>query len=234
MKEGNVRLGSQDTQEAIDMSQPPGFEGGTQQVWRLRKAIYGLKQGAWAWQLQLADHLTSMGYTTLKADPGVFVHEKKIKIFYTHVDDLIHFAQRGQGEENILEVFKRFPCKFFGAAKRVLGMRIQRDREAKTISISQPHLVEGILARFGQEGSVPRACPLRVKLPSDTQLPPLHDGQVAEYPAFVGTLLYLANVSRPDLCFTASALARYTSAPTKELDQAAVNLTIMQGRQLRI
>jgi hypothetical protein len=34
--------------------------------------------------------------------------------------------------------------------------------------------------------------------------------------------LYVANVSQPDLCFTANTLARYMSAPTKELDQAAI------------
>jgi hypothetical protein len=110
-------------------------------------------------------------------------------MFYTHVDDFIHFAPRGQGEEDILQVCKRFPSKFFGEAKHVLGMSIERDRGAKTISILQPHLVEGALARISQEGSVPCACLLTqgVKLSSDAQLPPLHDGQVAEYPAIVGT-----------------------------------------------
>jgi hypothetical protein len=69
-----------------------------------------------------------------------------------------------------------------------------------------------------------------IKASSDTQLPPLHDGQVAEYPAIGGTLLYIANVSRHELCFTASTLARYIGAPTKELYQAAIGaLKYLEG-----
>jgi uncharacterized protein (UPF0248 family) len=67
-------------------------------------------------------------------------------------------------------VFKRFPGKFSGEAKHVLGMSMKRDRGVRTISISQPHLVKGALARFGQEGSVPwhRVC-LATCLPPHVQ-----------------------------------------------------------------
>jgi hypothetical protein len=147
-------------EETIYMRQPPCFEDGTDRVWGLRKAIYGLKQGARAGHLKLAKFLNSIGYNPLQADPAVFVYKCKSKWLYTHVDDLIHKAPRGKGAKDMQRVFKTFPGKYFGEAHNPLGISIERDRKARTISIAQPRLVEGALARFGQERSTTRDSPL--------------------------------------------------------------------------
>jgi hypothetical protein len=159
--------------------------------------------------LKLAKFLNSIGYNPLQADPAVFVHKSKSKWFYTHVDDLIHMAPRGEGAEDMQRVFKTFPGKYFGEAHNPLGISIESDRKARTISIAQPRPVEGALARFGQERSTPRDYPLPEggKLTSDRI--PLSKEEAAEYPAITGTLMYIMTVSRPDLCFTASTPANF-------------------------
>jgi hypothetical protein len=41
------------------------------------------------------------------------------------------------------------------------------------------------------------------------------------YPTIVGTLMYIATVSRPEIAFPASMLARFLASPTTELVAAA-------------
>jgi hypothetical protein len=53
--------------------------------------------------------------------------------------------------------------------------------------------------------------------------PPEYDGiaLLQQYQSMVGCLLYLANVTRPDICFATNTLARYMSRPTPALLEAA-------------
>jgi hypothetical protein len=52
-----------DLEEDVYMRQPEGFhEGGPQNVCKLHKAIYGLKQAARQWNIKLHSVLTQMGY----------------------------------------------------------------------------------------------------------------------------------------------------------------------------
>jgi hypothetical protein len=59
--------------EEIYMEQPEGFKRGTK-VYRLKKAIYGLKQAARAWWSQLEKSVKTMGFNRLQADTGIFIY----------------------------------------------------------------------------------------------------------------------------------------------------------------
>jgi hypothetical protein len=60
-------------EEEIYMEQPEGFKRGTK-VYRLRKAIYSLKQAACAWWSQLEKSVKTMGFNRLMADTGIFIY----------------------------------------------------------------------------------------------------------------------------------------------------------------
>ena len=215
-----------DLDDTIYMQQPPKFDDGTLRVWRLRKAIYGLKQGARAWHLKMRDFFGTIAYQPLKADPAVFVHDDRDKIIYTHVDDLLFFAPAGQAQHEVDRVLSHFPGKSFGEARSVLGLRIERDRHQGTISISQPQLIDRALARFSQAGSARRKCPIPegTSISSATSFSPVDADTAAEYRSMVGTFLFIATITRPDLSYAASSLARYMAAPTIELYNLAIRV----------
>lgn len=60
-------------EEEIYMKQPEGFKSGDQ-VFRLRKSLYGLKQAARSWNLLLTECLTKAGFSQSDADD--FIHQK--------------------------------------------------------------------------------------------------------------------------------------------------------------
>jgi hypothetical protein len=63
-----------DLKEELYIQQPTGFEqpGKENQICKLKKAMYGLKQGSRAWNSKLNSVLTKIGFTRSQTDPCVY------------------------------------------------------------------------------------------------------------------------------------------------------------------
>jgi hypothetical protein len=100
-------------------------------------------------------------------------------------------------------------------------MRVDRDRSARTVSLSQPAYVDKLLERFTPSGKE-RPTPLAIlKRLGSEYLAAVQEGKQGaggadkvRYQEIVGSLQWIATCTRPDLAFAASWLARYTSGPT--------------------
>ena len=75
------------------MAQPPGFVdlNFSSHVYRLRKAIYGLKQAPWAWYKEMSSFLLVYRFVNSRPYTFLFVYHKAgiIMYFLVYVDDLI-------------------------------------------------------------------------------------------------------------------------------------------------
>ena len=65
--------------EEIYMEQPEGFKvkGHEDKVFRLRRAIYGLKQASQAWYKELVESVKQFGFKRLSTDTGIFIYRGK-------------------------------------------------------------------------------------------------------------------------------------------------------------
>ena len=81
--------------EVIYLEQPPGYETRDREhwVWRLLRALYGLKQGAKNWHDNLCRALNELGFTRSEADHGIFF--KRIR------KDIIILAVHASGKREI-------------------------------------------------------------------------------------------------------------------------------------
>ena len=154
----------------IYMSQPEGFvdPDKPEHVCKLKKSIYGLKQSARCWNATLDAYLRSAGYRKSDADGCIYV--KSIKndnghisyvILGVYVDDIIPVSN----DVAMLNSEKEALCRRFkmddrGEAHYLLGMLIKRNRETKTLSISQRSYTEKVLRRFQMESCRPVGTPL--------------------------------------------------------------------------
>jgi hypothetical protein len=75
----------------IYMEQPEEFGEDGECVWRLIKGLYGLKQAARAFYLQLNEVLEAMGFTRCETDYAVFRKREgdNLAIILAHVDDML-------------------------------------------------------------------------------------------------------------------------------------------------
>ncbi|CAI5928157.1 unnamed protein product [Closterium sp. NIES-65] len=203
--------------EEIWLRRPPGFTGtfppGTQ--WSLRRPVYGLRQAPREWHDTLRTTLAALGFAPSTADPSLFLRtDTSLPPFYilVYADDLVFATADTAGLAYVKsELLKRHTCTDLGELRSYLGLQITRDRARRTITLTQSHMVQQVLQRFGFTYSSPQATPLPTRhslsaLPSDESVE--SSGPYAE---LVGCLMYLMTCTRPDLAYPLSILARYVA-----------------------
>jgi len=136
---------------------------GKDQVCRLNRAIYGLKQAGRQWYKQIDKTLRSIGLTPTKSDPCVFIDhsDNKLTIALIYVDDIL-IASNNSVRVNTIktELAKKFKTKDLGDAKYCLGIEILQDNDG--IKLSQTGYIKEILNRFGMSECKPNYTPLAV------------------------------------------------------------------------
>ena len=80
-------------EEEVYIEQPEGFETFDHEshVYRLKRALYRLKQAPYAWYTRIDNYFIGMGFTKSEADVNLYhiVVEGKLLIVVLYVDDLI-------------------------------------------------------------------------------------------------------------------------------------------------
>ncbi|CAI7786440.1 unnamed protein product, partial [Closterium sp. NIES-54] len=197
--------------EEIWLRRPPGFTGsfpaGTQ--WSLRR------QAPREWHDTLRTTLAALGFAPSTSDPSLFLRtDTTLPPFYVlvYVDHLVFAIADTEALAHIKsELQKRHTCTDLGELTSYLGLRINRDRAQRTITLTQSHMVQQVLQRFGFTYSLPQSTPLPTghslsAPPSDESVEPS-----GPYPELVGCLMYLITCTRPDLAYPLSLLARYVA-----------------------
>ncbi|CAI7826800.1 unnamed protein product [Closterium sp. NIES-54] len=141
--------------EEIWLRRPLGFTGtfppGTQ--WSLRRPVYGLRQAPREWHDTLRTTLAALGFVPSTADPSLFLRtDTSLPPFYilVYVDDLVFATADTTGLAYVnSELQKRHTCTDLGELRSYLGLQITRDRARRTITLTQSHMVQQVLQRFG-------------------------------------------------------------------------------------
>ena len=208
-------------EEEVYMQQPNGFvcQGKEEHVCRLKKSIYGLKQSPRCWNLTLDTCLKKLNFVQTASDPCIYYRKTGGDIMYigVYVDDIILAGRTvKQLEEIKRDLSQEFDIKDLGKLRYFLGMKVVQDEESQSIWIGQPAYAEDLLNKHGMKDSKPTGTPVDVnsKLqPTTNQADPVNQ---TEYQSAVGSLMYLAVSTRPDIAFTVNNLARFNSNPQKE------------------
>ncbi|CAI7855795.1 unnamed protein product [Closterium sp. NIES-54] len=139
--------------------------------------------------------LAALGFAPSTADPSLFLRtDTSLPPFYilVYVDDLVFATADTSGLAYVKsELQKRHTCTDLGELRSYLGLQITRDRARRTITLTQSHMVQQVLQRFGFTYSSPQATPLPTRhslsaLPSDDSVEPN-----GPYPELVGCLMYV-------------------------------------------
>ena len=114
-----------------------------------------------------------------------------------YVDDmLIACNQKEEIKKLKVELSTEFEMKDLGAATKILGMQITRDRKSKVLFLSQADYVKKVLARFNMENSKPISTPLSAHFQLSKSLEPTTDDDF-NYMREIPTLVQLAASCMP-------------------------------------
>ena len=204
-------------EEEVYIDQPPGYvkQGYENQVYRLKKAPYGLKQALRAWYSRIDAYFTEEGFIkcpyehTLYTKYGV---DKKILIVCLYVDDLIYTSNN----KTMLADFKKSMMKEFdmtdmGLMHYFLGIEVVQSSAG--VFISPKKYALEILDKFMLKDCNSVITPSEVGL----KLSKSGAGKRVDstlYKQIVGSLMYLTS-TRPDIMHTVNLISRYMENPTE-------------------
>lgn len=210
--------------EEIYMKVPDGITEYYQEnldgkVLKLHKALDGLKQSGRLWYQLLEKGLVEMGFKQSSFDSCAFIKtnlKKELVIITIYVDDLLIFSNSIKLKKWVKEqLMKRFEMKDLGTASYCLGIKIERDRKNGSISLNQTQYLENTLNRYNMQECHAVTIPLdpnqklskgNCKEPKMANVP---------YQAAVGSLLYAAQATRPDITYAVNFICQFCNDPQK-------------------
>jgi Reverse transcriptase (RNA-dependent DNA polymerase) len=130
-------------EEQIYMMQPEGFKivGKEDHVCLLKKSLYCLKQSPRQWYKKFDSFMVSIAFTRSSYDSCVYfkrlVGDEFIYLLLYVDDMLIASSDMDEIRKVKKQLSSAFEMKDLGAATRILGMEITRDRSQRKLFLSQ-------------------------------------------------------------------------------------------------
>ncbi|XP_071575148.1 uncharacterized protein [Temnothorax nylanderi] len=203
--------------EDIRMELPTGLvvneEAGDRRkvVCLLKKSLYGLKQAPRCWNIKFTEFLKRFNLKEIDADSCVFYgifdgYEVYLAAF---VDDGIIAAKSLKVIYSIIGSLNEAFELTLGDCSSFVGIQIERDRASKSMFVHQSAYARKIIEKFGMSKAK------EVSVPADphTILYPVESGESERhnvpYREAVGSLMFLAVVTRPDLAYAVNATSKF-------------------------
>ena len=191
---------------------PPELEQSPEELWRLKKALYGLKTSPKLWQ-----------HRKNKADSRIFMGEKLLVM--TYVDDLLIVGEQQEQESFIAKLSAHFPLKHktkldAKTPLTFLGKTLEHKASEHSINLHLPASYYMKLFKLYCMESAKTTSTTRDKLgqsddPRDPLNHPLDQARHKLCRTAVRKLLWATPV-RPDISFAVKELSRSLQAPTQQ------------------
>jgi len=213
--------------QKIYMAPPPGVDVPPGQCLRILRSLYGLKQAARDWHERCVKELATLGFKQCDADPCLLFHPVRRILLLLYVDDIGVAAQTMENVNWFKNEFQKvFKVKDLGEMKKILGIRITRDRKNRTLRMDQSHYLNEVLDRLHMPAS--KHNPVELPMNGYDSLRPAgpHDQRIdqREYQHAIGSIMYAAIHTRPDIAFAVGRLSQYLADPAKHHGQALKTL----------
>ena len=231
----NAYLNGKFEDEVVYMKLPPGVKLTEDKslVCLLLKPLYGLKQAGRYWYQRMRRELEGrLRLIRCEVDHAVFTLEGRASgkgeksgcedekaMIVAHVDDLtlvtssLVLMQRVKGE-----ISRAFQIRDMGEINWILGFSVKRNREKRTISLSQESYIRAIVKRYGFEDLKPSAVPMSPGCKLSTADSPKTPQEFSEmkdkpYREAIGAAQYASVGTRPDITYVVSQLSKYLEKP---------------------
>ena len=188
------------------------------QLYRIRKALYGLPASGRLWYEHYTSSLKHEGYVQSKFDPCLFtrINESETTYICLFVDDTYVFSNQPEHMDTfVTSMRKYYQVTLDTKGNSFLGIQFSRQDDGSTI-LTQPKLLNKLLKEYPSVGRKYTQdhpygpTPSRDADPTRTASPPANQ---SDYLRLLGMLLYLTK-SRPDIMAAVSFGASKAAKPT--------------------
>lgn len=200
--------------KTVYVSQPEGFEskGQESKVYKLHKALYGLRQAPRAWNTKLNQILMELKFQKCSKEPSVYrkMVDGNLLIVAVYVDDLFVSGTC----DKLINEFKvgmanKFDMSDLGKLSYYLGIEVCQNRER--ITLNQSRYATKIL----EEACLMKCNLIHTPMELGLKMSKAEDEKEVDATMFrknIGCLRYLLH-TRPDLSYCVGVLSRYMHSP---------------------
>ena len=190
----------------------------------MNKSIYGLKQSSRQWYLRFHKEVISFDFTMIDEDHCIYVKKSNgmFVILSLYVDDILLAGNNLEYVKTVKSwLSKSFDMKDMGEADYILGVKIQRDRSKKILSLSQETYIKKILERFRMNSCKSMDTPIARGETLSLEMCPKTEKEKEDmsrvlYSSAIGSLMYAMMCTRPDICYAVGLVSRYQSNPGRD------------------
>ena len=210
----NVFLNSELSEE-VYMKLPPGYShppGFPRKVFRLRRALFGLKQAPRAWFAKLSSTISQHGFSGSSFDTTLFLRRSGhgITILFLYVDDIIITGHDMQGIQDLKHFLScQLEMKDLGPHNYFLGL--EASSSADGYYLTQAKHTSDLIFRASITDSKIVDTPIEYNCRLNS-----HDGESISdatlYRQLVGSLIYLT-VTRHDISYAFHVVSQFMVAP---------------------
>ena len=178
-------------------------------LWRLRKALYGLRTAPKQWQDHFAVILEDLGGARLKSDPNVYYFAVSGCYLMVYVDDLILLGEDPDALFEKIEkqvLLKKIGVLTEGVTTKFLGRKIQM-KEGTIELFMSPNYVLDILEEHGLRDAKSVVSPGLQSVTTPDAVSALEGKSVSLYRRGVGKCMWMVPL-RTEIYYTTKELAR--------------------------
>jgi hypothetical protein len=203
--------------EDVYMSPPRGMTLPPGKVLKLKKCLYGLKQAGREWSEFFKKVLLELDFVPLKSDPCVFKHKTKLAIMSVHVDDILLATDDEEFRRLVVAgLGKRLKIKDEGNVSQYVGVEVEWGQSH--VTLHQKGYISRMLDKFRYAECQPKPTPACASVRLTKSQKPATPEEVEHmsripYRAAVGSLLYAAYGSRPDISSAVNRAAQFGENP---------------------
>jgi hypothetical protein len=139
-----------------------------------------------------------------------------------YIDDMLIAARSKIDIANLkAQLSSEFEMNDLGAAKKILGIEISRDRKSSLLFLSQHGYIQKVPHHFNMDDSKPVNIPIAPHFKLSSSQSPSTDSNFeymskVPYSSAVGSLMYAMVCSHLDLSYAMSLVSRCMANPSKE------------------
>ena len=203
--------------EDIYLKPPEGVKVTEGMVLKALRSLYGLKQAGRDWNKLLEGEVLKAGFVKSLADPCLFVNRDMNITILIYVDDILASAKDQKSIDCFYSVLTaRFKAKDLGPVKKILGVRVTRNRATRELWLDQENYLEDVLNEFGYPNGKHHGKPIPMSDYSNLRPSREEDERIdaMRFQKGVGRLMYAMVLTRVDIAFSLGRLATYMHDPS--------------------
>ena len=193
----------------VFVNQPKGYETEDNKVYKLHKALYGLRESPRVWYDCFNQFIEKLNFVRSNYDYCLYVNRTSKDSIYilVFVDDLLICCKdESKIKDTKTSLMERFVMKDLGKVKSYIGIEIDYSDDRKTMTLSQSKYIESLAVKYKLENTKLYDTPMETNLKLEKAS---NVDNSLKYRNIIGELLYISTGTRPDIAFSVNYLSRY-------------------------